>query len=70
MASAEYTIFQLNGWGVVEAARRVKLADDAAATSLAQSLGHAGAVEVWAGKRQVCVVPPTIERRANDRRAA
>lgn len=67
---AEYEFFQLNAWGVVDAARRMKLADDAAALSLAQSMCDGGAVEVWTGKRKLGVVPPMIDRRATDRRAA
>ncbi len=60
----EYNFFAMNDSGVIDTARRLRFNDDVAATQHARDMHHTGRVEVWTGKRQVCIVPPAIDRRA------
>ena len=69
MAKAEYNFFKLNGFGLIDTANRLRFSDDGSAAEHARGMYHPGRVEVWAGKRRVCVVPAAIARRAVERRS-
>jgi len=54
-----YEFFRLNVSGVVDTSERMSLQDDATARQHATLMHHKYAVEIWAAKRKVGVVPGT-----------
>ncbi len=69
MREREYQVVRYNDQGVIDTARFIGFPDEAAAADHARALFHPGRIEVWAGRRRVCVVPPAVERRGTLRRS-
>ncbi len=70
MSNREYRIYRLNAFGVVDTARSFGFPDDEAAAAHARGLFHPGKIEVWSGKTRICVIPPALERRGQQRRSS
>ena len=59
----DYRFFKLNLGGVVDTAEVLRLPDDEAAVTHARLIGNGCAVEVWAGRRKLALIPPTARPR-------
>lgn len=65
----EYSFLTMNGSGVIDTVKLVKLPDEDAALRHARAMACARSIEIWASKRKVAIVPPLVDRR-DDRRVS